>query len=79
MSLLHLSVRNARRSPGRAGMTVLAVALTVVAFLLLRALSAGWTLQVEETPDNRVVARHKVGWSQSLPVHYVDRFAGSTA
>ncbi len=72
MNLLLLTLRNARRAPLRAAMTVLAVAITLVAFLLLRAISAGYTNQVEQTPNNRVVSRHKVGWGQSLPVHYTD-------
>ncbi len=72
MSFLLLSLRSARRAPLRAAMTVLAVAISLVAFLLLRAISAGYTEQVAETPNNRVVSRHKVGWDQSLPVHYAE-------
>jgi putative ABC transport system permease protein len=74
-----LVVRNARRSPIRGAMTVIAVAISLVAFLLIRTVSAGWTEQVKETPDNRVIVRHKMGWLGTLPVHYVQRvreFAG---
>jgi putative ABC transport system permease protein len=72
MSLYRLTVRNARRAPVRAGLTVVAVAVTLVAFVLLRTLSAGWTDRIEQTPNNRVVARHKIGWASSLPVHYTN-------
>lgn len=72
MSLVRLTVRNARRAPVRAAMTVVAVAITLVAFVLLRTLSKGWTDRIEQTPNNRVVARHKIGWAASLPVRYTD-------
>jgi putative ABC transport system permease protein len=70
MSLVRLALRNAGRTKVRAALTVLAVAISLVSFLLLRSVSAGWTRQVEQTPNNRVVARHRVGWSQLMPVHY---------
>jgi putative ABC transport system permease protein len=72
LSLFRLTIRNARRAPVRAGLTVIAVAITLVAFVLLRTLSAGWTNRIEQTPNNRVVTRHKIGWAGSLPVHYTD-------
>ncbi len=72
MSLYRLTLRNARRAPVRAGLTVVAVAVTLVAFVLLRTLSAGWTDRIEQTPNDRVVSRHKIGWASSLPVHYTD-------
>ena len=72
MSLFRLTVRNARRAPLRAGLTVIAVATTLVVFVLLRTLSAGWTDRIEQTPNNRVVTRHRIGWARSLPVHYTD-------
>ncbi|MFO7177297.1 MAG: FtsX-like permease family protein [Pseudomonadota bacterium] len=76
MSLLGVAVRNALRSPLRSALTVVAVAVSLVAFLLLRTLGAAWTEQVEQTPNNRVVSRHKLGWSQNLPVTYGDVIRG---
>lgn len=75
MSLWSLAVRNLRRSIQRTVLTMVAVAVCIVAFLLLRALNASWTDQITQTPNNRVVARHKVGWDQTLPVHYVAEVA----
>lgn len=72
MNLGTLAWRNAGRSKLRTIMTVSSVAVTLVAFLVLRSVNAAWTRQVDETPNNRVVARHKVGWDQQLPVHYVE-------
>jgi putative ABC transport system permease protein len=73
MTLVRLAIRNLRRAPLRAALTALAVAVSLVAFVLLRAVSAGWTRQVAETPNDRVVARHRVGWEQTLPVNYVEQ------
>jgi putative ABC transport system permease protein len=78
-SLTGLVLHNARRSPVRGAMTIVAVAICLVAFLLIRTVSSGWTEQVRETPDNRVVTRHKMGWLGALPIHYVQTirdFAG---
>ena len=76
MSLVRLTTRNARRSPARGVMTVLAVAVAMVAYLLLRTLSANWTDRIEQTPNDRVVARHRIGWAQSLPVRYTEVVRG---
>ena len=72
MNLWKLAFMNARRSPLRALLTCVAVGASVVAFLLLRSLSAGWTERVRQTPNNRVVVRNRIGWDQSMPVHYAE-------
>jgi putative ABC transport system permease protein len=71
-----IAARNAWRSPVRGFLTVLAVAITLVAFLLLRTLSANWTDRISQTPNNRVVTRHKIGWGQAMPVHYAEVIRG---
>jgi putative ABC transport system permease protein len=75
MTLWLLAAKNLKRSPQRSVLTVLAVAVCVVAFLLIRSVSAGWTETVSQTPTNRVVSRHKIGWDQAMPVHYVAEVA----
>lgn len=70
-SFTGLVFHNAKRAPVRGAMTIVAVSICLVAFLLIRTVSAGWTEQVRQTPDNRVVTRHKMGWLGTLPVHYV--------
>jgi len=72
MNIYGLTLRNARRSPTRVVLTVWAAALSLVAFILLRALSAGWTNRVEQTPNDRVVVRHRIGRAGFLPVHYAE-------
>jgi hypothetical protein len=57
-------------------MTVLAVAIVLLSFLLLRSLGANWTDRVEQTPDDRVVSRNKLGWGRPVPVCYLDMMRG---
>lgn len=71
-ALWRLSIRNSKRSPLRSVLTMFALALTLLAFMTLRTVSESWTRQVAETPNNRVVSRHRIGWEQNLPRHYTE-------
>jgi putative ABC transport system permease protein len=72
MGLMRMAWRNIWRSPLRTGLTVAAVALSLVGFLMLRTLGGTWRARVEQTPNNRVVARSKLGWDHELPIQYAD-------
>jgi putative ABC transport system permease protein len=68
-----LVVRNFYRSPLRAGMTVMTVAVMLAAFIFPRALVEAQEEHVRQTPNNRVNVRPKEGWTGTLPVGYVDQ------
>lgn len=70
MGLFGFVIKSVLGSRLRGAMTLGAVCVTLVAFVLLRAVSAAWTEQVEQTPNNRVVTRHKLGWAKNLPARY---------
>jgi putative ABC transport system permease protein len=70
MHFSHLVVRNATRSPLRLLMTVVAVAVMVVAFVFPRALVDGHRRQAEQAANDRVVVMPKRGWSGELPLRY---------
>jgi putative ABC transport system permease protein len=72
MTLAGLAVRNLSRNRFRAGLTILAVAIAIVAFLLLRTVLWAWTAATEYSSRDRVVTRHKVTFVMSLPKHYVE-------
>jgi putative ABC transport system permease protein len=72
MGLVRLTVKNAGRAPVRGGLTIIAVAITLLAFVLLRTLSAGWTDRVKQTPNDRIIIRHQIGMASTLPVRYLD-------
>jgi putative ABC transport system permease protein len=72
MQLSQLVLRNAVRSPLRAAMTVLTVAILLAAFVFPRALLEAQLVQVRDSPDNRVVTQPKMGWGVLLPARYGD-------
>jgi putative ABC transport system permease protein len=72
VNIPRLMIRSALRSLRRTLMTVMALVASLVAFILLRTLSGGWTDQVSQTPRDRVAIRHRLGWEQSLAMQDVE-------
>ena len=72
MTLAGLALRNLARNRFRAALTVTAVAIAIVAFLLLRTVLWAWTSASEYAARDRVVTRHKVTFVMSLPKRYVE-------
>jgi putative ABC transport system permease protein len=72
MTLAGLAVRNLARNRFRALLTVLGVAVAIVAFLLLRTVVWAWASGAEWAAKDRVVTRHKVTFVMALPKRYVD-------
>lgn len=72
MSLLRLALRNLRRNRFRSWATMLAVAVSVLAFVLLRTVISAWATASEYAPKDRLVTRHKVSFVMPLPRRYVD-------
>ncbi len=73
MSLLGIALRNLRRNKLRTTLTVLGVAVAVMAFLLLRTILASWNASIEYAAKDRLGTRHKVSFIMELPKRYVDR------
>ena len=76
MGLFGLALRYVRGALPRAGMTIVAVAACLIAYLLLRTVGRAWTEQVAQTPNNRVVTRHKLGWAKDMPARYAETIRG---
>jgi putative ABC transport system permease protein len=72
MTLTGLAVRNLGRNKFRVALTVLGVAVAVVAFLLLRTVIWAWASGAEWAAKDRVVTRHKVTFVMTLPKRYVE-------
>lgn len=70
MTLLGLSARNALRNRLRTALTVLAVAVALVAFVLLRTVVWAYTIGGDVAARDRVVTRHKVTFVMLLPKKY---------
>lgn len=72
MTLTGLAVRNLARNKFRVTLTVLGVAVAIVAFLLLRTVIWAWASGAEWAAKDRVVTRHKVTFVMTLPKRYVE-------
>lgn len=71
MSLLGVAIKNVGRNWFRAGLTVVGVAVAMLAFLLLRTVLWSWTVGAEFAAQDRVATRHKISFVMSLPLRYV--------
>ncbi len=71
MTLAGLAVRNLARNRFRVALTVVGVAVAIVAFLLLRTVISSWTSGADFAAKDRLVTRHKVTFVMSLPKSYV--------
>lgn len=72
MTLAGLAVRNLARNRFRVMLTVLGVAIAIVAFLLLRTVVWAWASAADWSAKDRVVTRHKVTFVMTLPRRYVE-------
>jgi putative ABC transport system permease protein len=75
MRLASLGVRNVMRNRFRTALTVLGVAVAIVAFLMLRTVLSAWTAAADYAAKDRVVTRHRVSFIMPLPRKYVDEIA----
>jgi len=64
--------RNLFRRRGRTILTLIAIALTVLIFNVLRTCDHGWQVGAEEAAKDRLATRHKVSITMQLPKRYID-------
>ena len=75
MNLLKLVFKNIFRHKLRSMLTILGIAVTILAFGLLRTLIAAWYAGVEASADNRLITRNSVSFTFPLPLAYRDQIA----
>ena len=73
MNFGKLAARNLLRNKFRIILTILGVAIALVAFVLLRTVLSAWEVAAEYAAKDRVGTRHKVSFVMSLPKRYIDR------
>ena len=73
MELLRLLLRNVLRHKLRSLLTIVGVAIAVMAFALLRTVVTAWYAGVEASAVNRLITRHAVSFVFPLPLAYRDR------
>ncbi len=72
MTLIELAAKNALRNRFRTLLTVLGVAVAIVAFVLLRTVIYSWNIATEYAAKDRIATRHKLSFVIPLPKRYVD-------
>jgi putative ABC transport system permease protein len=73
MTLIGIAARNVLRSKTRAFMTLAAVAITLLVFVLLRTVQTAWTAGADYAAKDRLGTRHKVSFVLPLPKSYIDK------
>ena len=73
MIILKILFRNAFRHKLRTALTVLGVAIAILAFELLRTVISTWYLSIEASSAYRLVTRNAVSMTFSLPLSYKDK------
>lgn len=71
MNLPLLAARNVLRNKVRTGLTVLGVAVALLAFMTLRTVLSAWTQAEEFSQKDRMAVRSKISWVVLLPKKYV--------
>jgi len=71
--MLKLTLRNLLRHPLRAALTVLGMALAILAFALLRTMVEAWYAGVDASSPVRLVTRNAVSLMDTLPLAYEAR------
>jgi putative ABC transport system permease protein len=70
MELLKLIIRNVFRHKLRSGLTIVGIAVAMLAFGVLRTLVNTWYVRAENSAENRLVTRNKTSLIYTLPVAY---------
>lgn len=73
MRVLKLVFKNAMRHRLRSVLTMLGVALAVMAFGLIRTFIAAWFAQAEAAAPDRLITRHAVSLIFTLPISYQEQ------
>lgn len=72
MNLVGVSVKNVGRNKLRTVLTVLGIAVAVVAFVLLRTVLTAWTVGADFAAKDRIGTRNKVTFIVPLPKRYLE-------
>ena len=73
MKIIKLIFKNAFRHKLRTALTILGIAIAVIAFGLLRTVVTAWYVGVEGSQADRLITRHSVSFIFPLPYAYLDK------
>jgi putative ABC transport system permease protein len=72
MNIATYATRNLFRRRGRTIWTMIAIAVTVLIFCLIRTALFGWAAGANEAAQDRLASRHKVSFTMQLPKKYIE-------
>lgn len=75
MKIFTLILKNLKRHKLRLSLTILGIAIAVVAFGILRTVIDAWNAGADAAAANRVISRHAVSFIFPLPLSYRDKIA----
>jgi len=73
VTIVGIGLRNVWRNRVRALLTVLGVAVAVLAFMFIRTILSAWTVGVDYASKDRLATRHKVTFVMPLPLRYAEQ------
>ena len=73
MRILKLIYKNTLRHKLRSSLTILGIAIAVIAFGLLRTVVTAWYVGVEASAADRLITRHSVSFIFPLPYSYKEK------
>ncbi len=73
MKIIKLIFKNAFRHKLRTALTILGIAIAVIAFGLLRTVVTAWYVGVDASQADRLITRHSVSFIFPLPYAYLDK------
>ena len=76
MRILKLIYKNTLRHKLRSSLTILGIAIAVIAFGLLRTVVTAWYVGVEAAAADRMITRHSVSFIFPLPYSYKQKIEG---
>lgn len=68
MNLATYARRNMFRRKGRTILTMIAIAITVLVFSLIRTALVSWDASADDAAQDRLISRHKVSFTMNLPL-----------
>ena len=75
MRILKLIFKNTLRHKLRSSLTIMGIAVAVIAFGLLRTVVTAWSVGVEASAADRLITRHSVSFIFPLPLSYKEKIA----
>jgi len=75
MKIFKLLLKNSLRHKLRTFLTILGIAIAVIAFNVLRTVVTAWSVGIEASSANRLITRQAISFIFTLPYAYRDKIA----